>query len=293
MRHTGRILFLMLAVALLLTLPGCHKHVPGTAATCTEPQICTECGKVVKKALGHEPGAEATCAEPQICMRCGGILATVEHTPGADATCTEPQTCTVCGGVVAEAKGHTPGAAATCTEPQTCTVCGAEIAPAAGHKVGATGACTVCGKQIAQPNQQYTAGGSGGSAAPIPQEIVPETKNSGHYNNNMNAYYSGAVLLCGDYGMEYFDPDPSGSSAYAGVVNAFAAKYPHINVTSLIVPKCCAFESPAGYTDPYDHTVSYIKNTYAMMDSRIKKADAMGVMSRHKGEYMFYRTDHH
>lgn len=63
-----------LAAALLLlalALTGCHKHVSAAPATCTEPEICTECGKVMTEALGHDPGPEATCAAPQTCRRCG------------------------------------------------------------------------------------------------------------------------------------------------------------------------------------------------------------------------------
>ena len=47
-----------LAAALLLlalALTGCHKHVSAAPATCTEPEICTECGKVMTEALGHDP----------------------------------------------------------------------------------------------------------------------------------------------------------------------------------------------------------------------------------------------
>ena len=61
-----------LAAALLLlalALTGCHKHVSAAPATCTEPEICTECGKVMTEALGHDPGPEATCAAPQTCRR--------------------------------------------------------------------------------------------------------------------------------------------------------------------------------------------------------------------------------
>ena len=38
-----------LAAALALT--GCHKHVSAAPATCTEPEICTECGKVMTDCL--------------------------------------------------------------------------------------------------------------------------------------------------------------------------------------------------------------------------------------------------
>ena len=132
-----------------------HTHTPGDEATCTEPQVCTECGEIIAPAKGHTPGAEATCTEAQKCTVCGAELAPAKgHTPGAEATCTEPQKCTVCGAELAPAKGHTPGAEATCTEPQKCTVCGAELAPAKGHTPGEEATCTdpqnctVCGEEI-------------------------------------------------------------------------------------------------------------------------------------------------
>lgn len=73
----------------------------------------------------------------------------------------------------------------------------------------------------------------------------------------------------------------------------FAAKYPALNVTALIVPKCCAFETPKDRTDAGESIRSFISSTYGMMNSSVKTADAYGVMAPHAGEYMFYRTDHH
>ena len=101
------------------------------------------------------------------------------------------------------------------------------------------------------------------------------------------------MLVCGDYSLEYFLPSAEGSSSYAEIVNAFAEKYPNINTTSLLVPKSCTFNSPAGYTDPYERTQQFIEATYGMMNDSVKKADCLGVMTEHRGEYMFYRTDHH
>lgn len=53
-------------------------HVPGTPATCTEPQLCTKCGAVLAKALGHDYKSEVTaptCTEmgytTNTCTRCG------------------------------------------------------------------------------------------------------------------------------------------------------------------------------------------------------------------------------
>ena len=64
------------------TIAVAHNHTPGAEATCTEPQICTECSAVLVKALGHnwqevsakapgrtENGYEAYMA----CEECGEI----------------------------------------------------------------------------------------------------------------------------------------------------------------------------------------------------------------------------
>lgn len=262
--------FLAIFLALILLVGGLsacgHKHTPGPAATCTEPQVCTDCGEVLVEATGHVPGPAATCAEPQVCTKCGFELAPkLEHTPGAEATC---------------------------TEPQLCLACGEELAPAKGHDVGADGACRTCGERIVPEGQKYIAPGRGGDLSDDISGIIAET-DSGHYNNNIDAYYAGAVLVCGDYALEYFLPSESGSAAYADTVNAFAEKYPEINVTAMLVPKSCTFNFPKGYTDPYDKTKAFIDSTYNMMNSGINKADCLGVMTEHKDEYMFYRTDHH
>ena len=92
----------LVIMMLLSVLTACgHKHTPGPAATCTEPQVCMECGEILVEAIGHNPGPAATCAAPQICTRCDAVLAdALEHTPGPAATCTEPQTCTACGTVL-------------------------------------------------------------------------------------------------------------------------------------------------------------------------------------------------
>ena len=260
-----------LAAALLLlalALTGCHKHVSAAPATCTEPEICTECGKVMTEALGHDPGPEATCAAPQTCRRCG-----IELSPQLP---------------------HTSAGPATCTEAEVCAVCGAVISPALGHTVGEDGVCTTCGQQVVPAGQRYIAPGKGSAvSSDNASAVTAETASDGHYHNNIAAYYANAVLVCGDYGVEYFDPDPTGSSAYAETVNQFAAKYPNIHVTCLLMPKCCAYHSPADYDDPHDNIASFIKSTYGMMDSSVTTVDCMGLMDQHAGEYMFYRTDHH
>lgn len=93
-------------------------HVPGEAATCTTPQLCTKCGAVIVNALGHDYQEEVTAP-----------------------TCTEmgytTYTCSRCGdtykGDYTDAAGHKPGDWIIDQEPTTdsegskhkeCTVCG-------------------------------------------------------------------------------------------------------------------------------------------------------------------------
>lgn len=93
-------------------------HVPGEAATCTTPQLCTKCGAVIVNALGHdyqEEITEPTCTEmgytTYTCSRCGDTYRgdytdAAGHKPGDWIIDQEPTTdsegskhkeCEVCG----------------------------------------------------------------------------------------------------------------------------------------------------------------------------------------------------
>ena len=206
------------------------------------------------------------------------------HTPSTD--CEKPLVCQVCGEELGPAPGHVPGPPATCLSDQVCTVCGAVLAEHLEHNYvlsqdGKQATCSVCGSVI---NYSTLVAG---------QTYIPEYVAGDHYHNVGSSYFANAVLVCGDYGIEYFSLNPAGNEAYANTVNAFARKYPGVNVTSLLVPKACAFLSPSDRTDVMEKQVEYINSTYSMMDEGVRKANAMGVMQAHEGEYMYYRTDHH
>ena len=107
--------------------------------TCTSAGICIHegCEEVIGNPIGHTPGTAATCTDTQICTVCEATLVpALGHTPGAAATCTEPQLCTVCTAELNPANGHTPAGAATCTEPSKCSECEAILAEATGHTYG-------------------------------------------------------------------------------------------------------------------------------------------------------------
>lgn len=112
-----------IAVLITLLLTTCvfenHRY---AEATCTEPEICSRCGKHLGEPLGHEY-LPATCTEPEICARCGerhGEPLGHEYLP---ATCTEPETCSRCGHTQGEPLGHL-FTEATYQNAATCLRCG-------------------------------------------------------------------------------------------------------------------------------------------------------------------------
>jgi len=122
--------------------------------TCTEQgytaHACSICLTVYHDAFtdakGHTEGPAPTCTEDQLCSDCGALLA--EKTGHSyteevvEPTCTAQgytlHRCEVCGDTYrdsfTDAKGHTEGPAATCTEDQLCTVCEIVLTPALGHE---------------------------------------------------------------------------------------------------------------------------------------------------------------
>ena len=93
-------------------------HIPGAPATCTDPQLCTRCGAVLEKALGHDYKSEVTapsCTEMgytiNTCTRCGDTTKTdytepaghkpgdwiVDKQPTTDSEGSKHKECTVCG----------------------------------------------------------------------------------------------------------------------------------------------------------------------------------------------------
>lgn len=109
----------------VLMLTGCtlfHKHT-WTAATCTEPATCSECGETEGEPLGHK-WAAATCEKPKTCSVCGETEGEALGHKWVEATCKAPKTCSVCGKTEGDKAPHT-WVEATLEKPKTCSVCGA------------------------------------------------------------------------------------------------------------------------------------------------------------------------
>ena len=96
-------------------------HIPGDAATCTTPQLCTKCGAVIENALGHDyqedvtaPTCTAMGFTTFTCSRCGDTYDgaytdptghtpsewIVDKEPDQDSAGSRHKECTVCGEVL-------------------------------------------------------------------------------------------------------------------------------------------------------------------------------------------------
>lgn len=126
-----KLMLCLLFIACCFTLCACGCKHEWKEATCTEPMVCTLCGKTMGVTLEHE-WKEATCTEPMVCTICGKTKGEPLGHEWKEADCTTPKTCKVCNETEGAALGH-QWLEATCTEPNICSVCGAKKGRALGH----------------------------------------------------------------------------------------------------------------------------------------------------------------
>ncbi len=123
---------LVLSIGLLFSLASCEEEEEQgntvtvcdhnwTAATCTAPKTCTECGKQQGPKANHT-WAGGDCVTPATCSVCQQKGDEPAGHTWSDATCTAPKTCTTCKITEGEPTGHV-GGIATCLEKAVCTVC--------------------------------------------------------------------------------------------------------------------------------------------------------------------------
>ena len=165
-------------------------HIPGPAATETEPQVCTVCQYVLAPATGHinhvfgEDWMNNATHHWKSCSSCDEKADYAAHIPGPAATETEPQVCTVCQYVLAPATGHIVhapdgdwkynetqhwqncvgctevmglenhhGGYATCEDPAICADCGQAYGELAAHvDLNGDNLCDVCLMVLQMPS---------------------------------------------------------------------------------------------------------------------------------------------
>lgn len=103
----------------------------------------------------------------------------------------------------------------------------------------------------------------------------------------------GQILLMGDRAMELPDADYDAIANYSASVNAIAEALEGITVYSLLVPNSAGLYAPDSYQEGDDDQKNMIDYAYDSMSERICPVNAYEVLEEHKGEYLYFRTDHH
>ena len=86
------IFFVLLAVVLFSSCQHQHDFEP---ASCTNPEICRECGAIGREPYGHN-WSELSCCEPQSCKECFETSDEILEHDWKEATYLEPKKCYEC-----------------------------------------------------------------------------------------------------------------------------------------------------------------------------------------------------
>ena len=154
-----KLIAILLALVLVLSLCACKKAAPDAAPTDTGSTNTTDTTDTTDSTdttdtTGTTDTTDTTDstdttgdATPDNGGNSTNTTPTCTHEWKA-ATCTAPKTCSKCNATEGSAAGHS-WKAATCTAPKTCSVCGATEGSKGSHTF--TADCTICG----QPNADY------------------------------------------------------------------------------------------------------------------------------------------
>lgn len=93
---------------------------------------------------------------------------------------------------------------------------------------------------------------------------------------------------------EMFGGGAAMGKAYADVINDYNRLLsPDIQVYNLIIPVALEFELTEKYASLQKPNRPAIENVYNALDSNIKKVWAIDEIRKHRGEYIYFNTDHH
>lgn len=102
------------------------------------------------------------------------------------------------------------------------------------------------------------------------------------------------VFVFKNRAFEMFGGGPQMGKAYADVINSFnRAGVPKLQVYNLIIPVALEFELTEKYAKLQKPNRPAIENVYNHLDSNIKKVWAIDEIRKHRGEYIYFNTDHH
>ena len=136
---------------------------------------------------------------------------------------------------------------------------------------------------------QVTAPAAQKGTNPTPSGDVP-IASQGDYED------MGAVFRDGDTAFEAYYYNEKYAEQYTSALNKFAAKVPaSVKIYDLLIPTSAGITLPddlVGKCNVQDQHES-IQKAEEKLDSRIHSFDIYDMMRSHRGEYIYFRTDHH
>lgn len=125
--------------------------------------------------------------------------------------------------------------------------------------------------------------------APVEEDPQAELPNY----DEMEVTNLGAIVIIGDRAMEIPTATDSIIESYAAAVNNINNAVDGARVISLVTPNSGQFYSPTDmHTGNHDQK-AMIDLCYYNMAPDVLTVDAYSKLEKHKGEYLYFRTDHH
>lgn len=102
------------------------------------------------------------------------------------------------------------------------------------------------------------------------------------------------VFVFKNRAFEMFGGGPAMGKSYANVINGYNRLLaPGVQVYNLIIPVALEFEITEKYANLQKPNRPAIESVYNTLDSNIKKVWAIDEIRKHRGEYIYFNTDHH
>lgn len=102
------------------------------------------------------------------------------------------------------------------------------------------------------------------------------------------------VFVFKNRAFEMFGGGPAMGKSYANVINGYNRLLsPGVQLYNLIIPVALEFEITEKYANLQKPNRPAIENVYNALDSNVKKVWAIDEIRKHRGEYIYFNTDHH
>lgn len=137
----------------------------------------------------------------------------------------------------------------------------------------------------------------------IPENPAFETDEAGNLilekqnteNVRVDGEKAGNIYVSRNAAYELFYFSQKNVTSYASMMNTVKSLLPDVNVYDMIVPNSFGVELDRGIQEKLasGNMESAIDYTYSLMDQKIKTISVYQSLLKHRGEYIYFHTDHH